>query len=49
MFSLVQIFTLGLAALTTGSGFQASTAGNVGLSRQVAVRKASVFCYPHRD
>lgn len=38
MYSLVQLFALGLAALTTGSGLQASTTGNAGLSRYVAVR-----------
>lgn len=40
MYSLVQLFAFGLAALTAGSGFQVSTTGNAGLSRYVAVRTA---------
>ncbi|KAH8776527.1 hypothetical protein F5883DRAFT_544924 [Diaporthe sp. PMI_573] len=46
MFSLVQLFALGLAALTTGSGLQASTAGNVGLSRHVAGQALMAFAVP---
>lgn len=37
MYSLVQLFAFGLAVSTAANGFQVSTAGNVGLTRSVAV------------
>lgn len=39
MYKLVQLFALGLAASTAANGLQIPAAGNVGLTRRVAVRK----------
>ncbi|KAG8169769.1 hypothetical protein KVR01_000514 [Diaporthe batatas] len=45
MFSLVQLFTFGLAALTARNGFQVSTTSNVGVSR-VAGSALMAFAIP---
>ncbi|KAL2274954.1 hypothetical protein FJTKL_02621 [Diaporthe vaccinii] len=46
MYSLVQLFTFGLAVSTAASGFQVSAAGNVGLSRRVAGQALMAFVVP---